>query len=207
MMMTLTVRFCNQEVSKVSKHQPMLRSKHYGKILRCRATVRTTKTPLCPAKALPCVEARHARQRPPSKGSDGNVNVAVRIANSHGKDLCRACARLPCGRCFAVHTFFAVRRGVCRAWGLCRAVSSLLQRGYHACRSAAVSTASLASSELLIDGWIHRLASCAPRVVDWPCASGHTTTHFLLCGWVLISIPFIMLLSLNLCSALRNKKK
>jgi hypothetical protein len=151
------------------------------------------------------VRARTANYAP--QRVRGKAFIAVRMAKLHGKGLCRACATLPCGRCFVVRTFFAVRRGVWRAWGLFRAASSLLQRGYHACRSAAVSTASVASSELLIDGWIHRLASCAPRVVDWPCASRHTTMHFLLCGWVLISIPFIMLLSLNLCSALRNKKK
>jgi hypothetical protein len=32
-----------------------------------------------------------------------------RMANSHGKGRCRACAGLPCGRCFAVCRFFAVR--------------------------------------------------------------------------------------------------
>jgi hypothetical protein len=78
---------------------------HYGKTLRCRATDRTAKTLFCPAKALPCVDAR---QRLHGNTSDGNEDIVVHMTKLHGKGLCRACATLPCGRCFAVRGIFAV---------------------------------------------------------------------------------------------------
>ncbi|KAK1691930.1 hypothetical protein QYE76_008627 [Lolium multiflorum] len=60
---------------------------HYGKTGLCRASNRTAKDPVRPAKALPCADAR---QRPPGKASDGSGDVAVRIEHLHGKGRCRA---------------------------------------------------------------------------------------------------------------------
>jgi hypothetical protein len=57
---------------------PSSPSSHYGKTARCRATNRTAKGSICPAKALPC---EVARQRSPGKDSDGNGIIAVRVAN------------------------------------------------------------------------------------------------------------------------------
>ncbi|KAK1642531.1 hypothetical protein QYE76_060336 [Lolium multiflorum] len=65
------------------------------KTARCRATNRTAKSPIYPAKALPCeVE----RQRSPGKDSDGNDIIVVRMAN-----LARQ-RPLPCVHSAAVRT-------------------------------------------------------------------------------------------------------
>jgi hypothetical protein len=82
-----------------SRFRDVKESKHYGKTIHCRATIRTAKALICPAKVLPCVDAR---QRLHGNASDGNEDIAVRQTKPHGKGLyrarqrCRAAAPLPC---------------------------------------------------------------------------------------------------------------
>lgn len=93
---------------------------HYGKTIRCRATDRTAKALICPAKVLPCVDARQRlrRQRRHCRAPDQTArqrplpcarNVAVRLPLCRARDLYRARAPLPCGRSLPCAILFAVR--------------------------------------------------------------------------------------------------